>query len=413
MAGSPGAEGEGAPLLGRGGGGGGRPLGRLLGVLKGLYFLNALSASAWGRFATVYYNLKGLNPKQIGYIETAMPLVTVLCMPVWGLVSDRAAGRKREIFMLTSFLNVAVLLLLALPRLSSSFDSIMTISAVSSAFSNTGLIDAIVLDLVGDHARQLWGQIRLWGALSWGLGAGTMGFICDATGSFDWNFILFGVFSLAGLALTAFCVPNKAGGDEDGGGAEAAADGEEGAASASRRGALDPEGKAGAAESGLGDWARSFGEDGEAYPGQPMQPPPPQQAYPGQPMQPPPPQQQAYGEHEAAAARRGPFNPTMVLFLLEQTFAGAGIGAIERLVFIYLVNDLKGSVTLCGLSVLVSVLPELPIFHFSEWFLNTLGFHGCFALSYGFYSLRTYLYTLLQPSTVGWFLAIEILHGFT
>ena len=377
--------GEGAPLLGRGAGGGGRPLGRLLGVLKGLYFLNALSASAWGRFATVYYNLKGLNPKQIGYIETAMPLVTVLCMPVWGLVSDRAHGRKREIFMLTSFLNVAVLVLLALPRLSSSFDSIITISAVSSAFSNTGLIDAIVLDLVGEHAKRLWGQIRLWGALSWGLGAGTMGLICDATGSFDWNFILFAVFSLAGLALTAFCVPNKAGGEEDGAAAEAAAaDGEEGAASASRRGALDPEGKAGAAENGLGGGARSSGEDGEAY-----------------------------GEPKAAAARRGPLSLTMVLFLLEQTFAGAGIGAIERLVFIYLQNDLKGSVTLCGLSVLVSTLPELPIFHFSEWFLNTLGFHGCFALSYGFYSLRTYLYTLLRPSTVGWFLAIEILHGFT
>ena len=284
-----------------------------------------------------------------------------------------------------SFLNVAVLLLLALPRLSSSFDSIITISAVSSAFSNTGLIDAIVLDLVGEHAKRLWGQIRLFGALSWGLGAGAMGLICDATGSFDWNFLLFAVFSLAGLALTAFCVPNKAGGEEDGAAAEAAAaDGKEGAASASRRGALDPEGKAGAAENGLGGGARSSGEDGEAY-----------------------------GEPKAAAARRGPLSLTMVLFLLEQTFAGAGIGAIERLVFIYLQNDLKGSVTLCGLSVLVSVLPELPIFHFSEWFLNTLGFHGCFALSYGFYSLRTYLYTLLRPSTVGWFLAIEILHGFT
>ena len=34
--------------------------------------------------------------------------------------------------MLRSFLNVAVLLLLALPRLSSAFDSIITISSASS-----------------------------------------------------------------------------------------------------------------------------------------------------------------------------------------------------------------------------------------------------------------------------------------
>ena len=53
-------------------------------------------------------------------------------------------------------------------------------------------------------------------------------------------------------------------------------------------------------------------------------------------------------------------------FLAEVMVLGAGIGVVERLLFVYLQNDLKASTTLCGLTVGVTVLFELPIFSYTD-----------------------------------------------
>ena len=41
----------------------------------------------------------------------------------------------------------------------------------------------------------------------------------------------------------------------------------------------------------------------------------------------------------------------MLFFLFEVTVMGAGMGVVERLLFIYLTGDLQGSTFLCGLTV--------------------------------------------------------------
>lgn len=44
------------------------------------------------------------------------------------------------------------------------------------------------------------------------------------------------------------------------------------------------------------------------------------------------------------------------------------MGVIERgLLFIYVVKDLEGSTTMCGAIVGVTVLTELPIFHYAGY----------------------------------------------
>ena len=50
-----------------------------------------------------------------------------------------------------------------------------------------------------------------------------------------------------------------------------------------------------------------------------------------------------------------------------------GIGVVERLLFVYLQRDLQASTFLCGLTVLVTVVFELPIFTYTDWLLTTLG----------------------------------------
>ena len=101
-------------------------------------------------------------------------------------------------------------------------------------------------------------------------------------------------------------------------------------------------------------------------------------------------------------------------------------------------RDLLATTTLCGVSVAVSIIFEIPIFFYAGQLLAWLGPDRTFCLAYLFHGCRCFLYTLLTPETVWcgprlprsrvfdsaslhgaervapnrWVLAPEVLHGF-
>lgn len=105
--------------------------------------------------------------------------------------------------------------------------------------------------------------------------------------------------------------------------------------------------------------------------------------------------------------------PRVLVFLFHVTMMGAAMATVERLLFLYLVNDLGASTLLCGLSVGVNVLFELPIFWYANPIMNALGHDGLFIVAETCFVVRVYGYTLLSPSAKIWILALEILHGVT
>jgi MFS family permease len=105
--------------------------------------------------------------------------------------------------------------------------------------------------------------------------------------------------------------------------------------------------------------------------------------------------------------------PRVFVFLLEVVIMGAGMATVERLLFLYMVNDLKASTLLCGLSVGVNVLFELPIFWYASKFMAVLGHDGMFILAMTCFVFRLYGYTLLTPSTKWLILPLEVMHGIT
>ena len=68
--------------------------------------------------------------------------------------------------------------------------------------------------------------------------------------------------------------------------------------------------------------------------------------------------------------------PFMIAFFIELFVLGCCVGVVERLLFVYLQNELKGNTALCGLSVGVTVLVEFPIFHYNQKIAQRLGHHG-------------------------------------
>ena len=103
----------------------------------------------------------------------------------------------------------------------------------------------------------------------------------------------------------------------------------------------------------------------------------------------------------------------LVAFVLEILVFGMAIGVVERLLFLYVVNDLGGDTTLCGLIVFVSSMFNIPVFVKSGALLKKLGHERLMILSQLCYCTRVAGYTFLRHETRYWILALETLHGFT
>ena len=132
--------------------------------------------------------------------------------------------------------------------------------------------------------------------------------------------------------------------------------------------------------------------------------------------------------------------PFMIAFFIELFVLGCCVGVVERLLFVYLQNELKGNTALCGLSVGVTVLVEFPIFHYNQKIAQRLGHHGMMMTALfayvvlcirefhlvtsensnlvcsnqiNRYSIRSFGYTILTVDTRYYILILETLHGLT
>jgi len=97
-------------------------------------------------------------------------------------------------------------------------------------------------------------------------------------------------------------------------------------------------------------------------------------------------------------------------FLIVIVF-GMGLGVIDKLLFVYLTTDLQASTSFCGLSVAVTVIVEIPLFHYGRVLLTYFGRDRMLGAALAAYIIRVFGYTLLTPTTVWWILPLEVLHG--
>lgn len=98
------------------------------------------------------------------------------------------------------------------------------------------------------------------------------------------------------------------------------------------------------------------------------------------------------------------------LFFGNMVFLGAGFSMVEGLLFI-LLQDMNASSLLCGFSVVVTVIFELPIFHYAKPLLEWLGTRNMVLLGQAAWVVRAIFYANMS---VAWMvLLIEPLHGIT
>ena len=76
---------------------------------------------------------------------------------------------------------------------------------------------------------------------------------------------------------------------------------------------------------------------------------------------------------EAASLASAALRPRFVFFLCEMMAIGLAFTVVEKFIFVFIIKELGGSQSLCGYSVAVNVIFEVPIFHFGDALLRTLG----------------------------------------
>eukprot|EP00927_Polykrikos_kofoidii_P054969 TRINITY_DN49297_c0_g1_i1.p1 TRINITY_DN49297_c0_g1~~TRINITY_DN49297_c0_g1_i1.p1 ORF type:complete len:462 (-),score=29.80 TRINITY_DN49297_c0_g1_i1:233-1618(-) len=98
------------------------------------------------------------------------------------------------------------------------------------------------------------------------------------------------------------------------------------------------------------------------------------------------------------------------IFFVNIIAIGAGFSMVEGMLFL-LLRELQASNLMCGLSVVVTVVFELPIFHYAKLMLAKCGARRMILLGQGAWVVRALFYSQM---TAAWMvLLIEPLHGLT
>lgn len=100
-------------------------------------------------------------------------------------------------------------------------------------------------------------------------------------------------------------------------------------------------------------------------------------------------------------------------FFLLMFVLAAGMAIVENLLFLYFKEDLNSSYTLMGLSVVITVAAEIPLFAASGYLLKVAGEEALILIGVASFSLRAFAYTLISEENQWMVLLCEPFHGGT
>ena len=94
-------------------------------------------------------------------------------------------------------------------------------------------------------------------------------------------------------------------------------------------------------------------------------------------------------------------DPKVIVFFYVVLVMGAATSIVENLLFLFMRKDLQASYTLCGVSVVITVMFEIPLFFAGKSLLASIGTLRLLLIGMGCYFTRVVGYTLIQvPWTV-------------
>jgi MFS family permease len=166
------------------------------------YFLLYLMSSTLLPYTSLHFHERGFSPSSIGYLLSLWALVSVIAQPIMGMLGDRLQ-RPKGMLIVTAVATPAAGLLF---YLSDAFAVIVAVSLVFAWFQSSlpSLSDAAAVE-IGARRGFSFGSVRLWGALSYAIGAFAAGFYYERFG-YEAAFVLYAILALPIIAVL-FALP--------------------------------------------------------------------------------------------------------------------------------------------------------------------------------------------------------------
>lgn len=152
-------------------------------------------------YSPLYYQARGLDFGQIGWLLSIGALIGLLAAPAWGSLSDRFAGSP---LVLLASATVAIAGVVALAA-ATSFPAVLAANVLMGVGLSglSPIIDARALESAGSE-RAGYGPLRAWGSVGYVASSFLTGFAIQAT-SLSAMFVVMGVAlavtAIAGLGL--------------------------------------------------------------------------------------------------------------------------------------------------------------------------------------------------------------------
>ncbi|MBN1811746.1 MAG: MFS transporter [Anaerolineae bacterium] len=164
-------------------------------VFGGLHFLYFAALSYFIPYVNLYLEDVGLNGSEIGLVRSLPSLVGIVAAPLWGILSD-ALRLRRGLFIIGA-IGAAILMLVT--SLVTQLGWLVALGVAHSFMLAIvmPLLTSMTLELLGER-RAEYGQMRLWGAVGWGIMAPLAGLII---GAFGLPWIFYGYALLMGISV--------------------------------------------------------------------------------------------------------------------------------------------------------------------------------------------------------------------
>lgn len=161
------------------------------------YFVFFVAMASTQPFLSLYLNGRGISSVNIGFILAAGACAGIFAQPMFGFLSDRAPDQRR-ILLLTAFLSPIMFAGYALTK---NFFVLLLVSVLFAIVqSSSPIADAIAVQ-EGVRSGFSYGQIRLWGALSFALTTMVAGYFYHRSG-FAWSFVIYGGLTTVLMMVT-------------------------------------------------------------------------------------------------------------------------------------------------------------------------------------------------------------------
>ena len=165
--------------------------------LSGIYFVTFLAYSAILPYIALYYSSIGFSGLQIGALLGLGQILSLVATPFWTGVADAS---KRHHLVLVGGILVLLAGYAVIPILGSFTQVLVAVVLIALLSSQViSLQDSATMHMLGAR-RDLYGRLRLWGTVGWGIGAPLFGQLFDKYG-LVWMFWSYSILMAVSLLL--------------------------------------------------------------------------------------------------------------------------------------------------------------------------------------------------------------------